>query len=230
MKTVGLLGGMSWESTSIYYRLINQGIRQRCGGLHSAKILLYSVDFAEIELLQSQGRWQEAGVLLGEAARRLETAGAELLLICTNTMHKVADQIKSGLGIKLLHIADATGRAIAADGLDSVGLLGTRFTMEERFYRSILEERYGLRVSIPAPDERAAVDSIIFNELCVGSIQEASRRVCQKVVQNLGSQGCQAIILGCTEIPLLLSADAAGLPLYDTTAIHAEQAVKEMLG
>lgn len=229
MKTVGLLGGMSWESTATYYRLINQGIRQRCGGLHSAKILMYSVDFAEIERLQSQGRWQEAGVLLGEAARRLETAGAELLLICTNTMHKVADQIKSYLGIELLHIADATGRAVAADGLESVGLLGTRFTMEERFYRAILEERYSLQVLIPAPEERAAVDSIIFNELCVGSIQEASRRIYQQVVQNLGSQGCQAIILGCTEIPLLLSADDAGLPLYDTTAIHAEQAVIQML-
>ena len=221
---------MSWESTATYYRLINQGVRERCGGLHSAKILLYSVNFAEIERLQIQGRWQEAGVLLGEAARRLETAGAELLLICTNTMHKVADQIQSYLDIELLHIADATGRAIVADGLESVGLLGTRFTMEEHFYRFILEERYGLQVSIPAPEERAAVDSIIFNELCVGSIQEASRHIYQQVVHNLGSQGCQAIILGCTEIPLLLSADDARLPLYDTTAIHAEQAVVEMLG
>ncbi len=230
MKTIGLLGGMSWESTAIYYRLINQGIRERCGGLHSAKILLYSVDFAEIEQLQSRGQWQEAGVILGEAARRLERAGAELLLICTNTMHKVADQIKSCLGIELLHIADATGRAIVADGLKSVGLLGTRFTMEEPFYRSILEERYGLQVSIPAAEERAAVDSIIFNELCVGSLHDASRRLYRQVVQNLASQGCQAIILGCTEIPLLLKAGDAGLPLYDTTAIHAEQAVLAMLG
>jgi aspartate racemase len=230
MKTIGLLGGMSWESTAIYYRLINQGIRERCGGLHSAKILLYSVDFAEIEQLQSRGQWQEAGVILGEAARRLERAGAELLLICTNTMHKVADQIKSCLGIELLHIADATGRAIVADGLKSVGLLGTRFTMEEPFYRSILEERYGLQVSIPPAEERAAVDSIIFNELCVGSLHDASRRLYRQVVQNLASQGCQAIILGCTEIPLLLKAGDAGLPLYDTTAIHAEQAVLAMLG
>ncbi|MGA7277021.1 MAG: aspartate/glutamate racemase family protein [Desulfocapsaceae bacterium] len=230
MKTIGLLGGMSWESTATYYRLINQGVRERCGGLHSAKMLLYSVDFAEIERLQSQGRWQEAGVLLGEAARRLETAGAELLLICTNTMHKVADQIQSCLDIELLHIADATGRAIVADGLESVGLLGTRFTMEEHFYRCILEERYGLQVSIPASEERAAVDSIIFNELCVGNIRDASRRVYRQVIQNLASLGCQAIILGCTEIPLLLSGDDAGLPLYDTTAIHAEQAVVEMLG
>ena len=229
MKTVGLLGGMSWESTATYYRLINEGVRRRCGGLHSARILLYSVDFAEIDELQRRGRWAEAGALLGKAARSLEQGGAELLLICTNTMHKVADQIAGCLTIPLLHIAQATGSRIAADRVDKVGLLGTRFTMEETFYRSVLEEHYGLEVVIPGPADRQLVDSVIFEELCCGKISAESRSEYQRIVASFAAGGCRAVVLGCTEIPLLLRPGDTDLPLYDTTAIHADQAVKMML-
>lgn len=229
MKTIGLIGGMSWESTATYYRLINEGIRRKCGGLHSAKILLYSVDFAEIEHMQSENRWDEAGERLGEAARKLDEAGADLLMICTNTMHKVADRIESYISIPLLHIADATGTRIGADGIRSVGLLGTRFTMEEQFYRRVLEEKYNLQVSVPSTEDRAAVDSIIFNELCLGKIREESRLVYQRIVRSLAEDGCQAIILGCTEISMLLSAQDTDIRLYDTTEIHADQAVLHML-
>lgn len=229
MKTVGLLGGMSWESTAIYYRLINEEVRHRCGGLHSAKILLYSVDFAEIEKLQSEERWDEAGALLGEAARSLEKAGADLLLICTNTMHKVAGQIVGRLSIPLLHIAQATGSRIVQDRVEKVGLLGTRFTMEESFYRSVLEEQFGLEVVAPGKGDRRLIDSVIFDELCRGIINEKSRSEYQRIVQSLSERGCQAIILGCTEIPLLLRPQDTDLPLYDTTAIHAQRAVIMML-
>lgn len=229
MKTVGLLGGMSWESTAVYYRLINEQVRRRCGGLHSAKILLYSVDFAEIEELQSAGRWDEAGTLLNKAARSLEKAGADLLLICTNTMHKVAPQITGGLTIQLLHIADAAGSRIAADRIETVGLLGTRFTMEEDFYRCVLEDRYGLQVRVPEQKERRLIDSIIFDELCRGEINPRSRDAYLRVVENLAGRGCRAIILGCTEISLLLRPEDTDMVLYDTTAIHAEQAVASML-
>jgi len=229
MKTIGLIGGMSWESTATYYRLINEGIRRKCGGLHSAKILLYSVDFSEIEQMQSENRWDEAGERLGEAARKLDEAGADLLMICTNTMHKVADRIKSYISIPLLHIADATGTMIGGDGIRSVGLLGTRFTMEEQFYRRVLEEKYNLQVSVPSTEDRAAVDSIIFNELCLGKIREESRLVYQRIVRSLAEDGCQAIILGCTEISMLLSPQDTDIRLYDTTEIHADQAVLHML-
>ncbi len=229
MKTVGLLGGMSWESTATYYRLLNEGIRRRCGGLHSAKILLHSVDFAEIEKLQSSGRWDEAGTLLGDAAARLEKAGAELLLICTNTMHKVAARIVAELTIPLLHIAEATGSRLVEDRIETVGLLGTRFTMEESFYRSVLEDRYGLQVVVPGEDDRRLVDRVIFEELCLGRIAEESRGGYVRIVSSLGERGCQAIILGCTEISLLLRPQDTVLPLYDTTAIHVEQAVVKML-
>ena len=229
MKTIGLLGGMSWESTATYYRLINEGIRRKCGGLHSAKILLYSVDFAEIEHMQSENRWDEAGERLGEVARKLDEAGADILMICTNTMHKVAGQIESYISIPLLHIADATGTRIGADGITSVGLLGTRFTMEEQFYRRVLEEKYNLQVSVPSTEDRAAVDSIIFNELCLGKIREESRLVYQRIVRSLAEDGCQAIILGCTEISMLLSPQDTDIRLYDTTEIHADQAVLHML-
>ncbi len=229
MKTVGLLGGMSWESTAVYYRLINEEVRRRCGGLHSAKILLYSVDFAEIEKLQSAGRWDEAAELLGAAARSLEKAGADLLLICTNTMHKVADRIVEGLSIPLLHIADAAGSRIAADRLEKVGLLGTRFTMEENFYRSVLEDRYGLTVLVPEQADRRIIDSVIFDELCRGELNNRSRNEYLRIVQTLAERGCRAIILGCTEISLLLRPADTDMMLYDTTVIHAEQAVTAML-
>ena len=229
MKTVGLIGGMSWESTATYYRLINQGIRSRCGGLHSAKLLLYSVDFAEIEALQSSGRWHQAGLVLAEAAVRLEKAGADLLLICTNTMHKVADQIAAAVTLPLLHIAEATGEQVVADGVKSVGLLGTRFTMEEDFYRSVLEDQFGLQVVVPAPDDRRLVDTVIFDELCQGVIAAKSKEQYLRITDSLAAQGCGAIILGCTEIALLIGPRDTDLRLYDTTEIHARQAVAMML-
>lgn len=229
MKTIGLLGGMSWESTATYYRLLNEGIRSRCGGLHSAKILLYSVDFAEIETMQTQGRWDEAGELLASAAARLEAAGADLLLICTNTMHKVAGQIVAATSVPLLHIAEATGLQISEDGIETVGLLGTRFTMEEDFYRSVLEERFGLKVIVPPENDRRLVDEIIFKELCVGTITSESKEEYLRIARSLSEQGCEAIILGCTEISLLVSPADTSLKLYDTTAIHAHQAVEKML-
>jgi aspartate racemase len=229
MKTVGLIGGMSWESTATYYRLINQGIRNRCGGLHSAKMLLYSVDFAEIEELQSSGRWQEAGLLLAEAATRLERGGAELLLICTNTMHKVAEQVSAAVTIPLLHIAEATGERVAADNIERVGLLGTRFTMEEDFYRGVLETRFGLRVVVPPAQDRRLVDEVIFAELCRGVIAEGSKKQYLRIADSLAAQGCEAIILGCTEIALLIGPADTELKFYDTTEIHAQQAVTMML-
>jgi len=229
MKTAGLLGGMSWESTSTYYRLLNEGVRQRRGGLHSAKILMYSVDFAEIESLMSAGQWDEAARVLGDAAARLEHAGAELMLICTNTLHKVADQVAGSISIPLIHIADTTGRRVAADGIGKVGLLGTRFTMEEDFYSSILEDRFSMEVLIPSGPDRRMVDEVIFKELCLGRIEPESRDAYRRVVGSLQEQGAEAIILGCTEIALLLKPEDCDLPLYDTTAIHAEQAVAAML-
>ena len=229
MKTVGLIGGMSWESTATYYRLINQGVRNRCGGLHSAKMLLYSVDFAEIEELQSSGRWQEAGLLLAEAATRLERGGAELLLICTNTMHKVAEQVSAAVTIPLLHIAEATGKKVAADNIERVGLLGTRFTMEENFYRGVLETRFGLRVVVPPAQDRRLVDEVIFAELCRGVIAEGSKKQYLRIADSLAAQGCEAIILGCTEIALLIGPADTELKFYDTTEIHAQQAVTMML-
>lgn len=229
MKTVGLLGGMSWESTVTYYQLINKGIRGRLGGLHSAKILMYSVNFAEIEELMSSGRWQEAAHALSDAAAKLEQAGADLLMICTNTMHKVADQVAASISIPLIHIGDATGRCAAADGIKRVGLLGTRFTMEEDFYRSILEDRYGMKVMIPSEADRRMIDDVIFKELCMGKIEPGSRNAYRQVVDSLQEQGAEAIILGCTEISLLLKPENSEVPLYDTTLIHAERAVVEML-
>ncbi|MCG6930066.1 MAG: amino acid racemase, partial [Desulfofustis sp.] len=189
MKTIGLLGGMSWESTVTYYRLLNQGIRERLGGLHSAKILMHSVDFAELEELMSSGKWQQAADVLGGAAANLEHAGAELLMICTNTMHKVADQVAAAVSIPLIHIADATGRRVADDGVGRVGLLGTRFTMEEPFYRSILEDRYQVSVLIPPEPQRRMVDEVIFKELCMGIIEPRSRDAYGRIVASMKEQG-----------------------------------------
>ena len=225
MKTLGLLGGMSWESTQLYYRLINQGIQQQLGGLHSAKILLHSVDFAEIETLQRQGDWQQAAKQLAKAAQGLEQAGAQGLLICTNTMHLVAEIIQDRINMPLLHIADATAKALQADQMAKVALLGTRFTMEKPFYRERLVQK-GLEVLIPSPDERREIDHIIFTELCRGHISETSRMLYQKAISALQQQGAQAVILGCTEIGMLIQQSHANIPLYDTTELHAQAGVR----
>ena len=229
MKTIGMIGGMSWESTATYYRLVNEGVKKELGGFHSAKILLYSVDFAEIEEMQMSGRWSDAGRCLADAAQRLEQAGADCMMICTNTMHKVAEQVTDSIGVPLLHIADATAQRIVSDGISSVGLLGTAFTMEETFYRNRLENDYGLHVLIPEETDRTIVHNVIFNELCLGSVVERSRTEYKRIVADLYERGAEAIILGCTEISLLLTEQDTQIPLYDTTALHAEAAVKEIV-
>ncbi|MGO1002829.1 aspartate/glutamate racemase family protein [Lysobacter sp. CA196] len=224
MKTLGLLGGMSWESTLPYYRLINETVRERLGGLHSAKLLLYSVDFAEVERLQRAGDWDAAGVLLGQAARALRDGGAQLLVICTNTMHKVADAVEAASGLPLLHIADPTGAAIRTAGLSRIGLLGTRFTMEQDFYRQRLVERHGLDVIVPDPAGRELVHRVIYEELCLGRIRDESRLAYREVIAGLVARGAQGVILGCTEIGLLIGAGDVEIPLFDTTALHARAA------
>jgi len=224
MKTIGLIGGMSWESTIPYYRILNETVKQQLGGLHSAKVVLYSVDFHEIERLQHAGDWDAAGLLLAGAARALAAAGADCLVLCTNTMHKVAAAIESAVSIPLLHIADPTGAQIQQAGWHTVGLIGTRFTMEQDFYRDRLRERHGLRVLVPEAAERDTVHRVIYEELCLGRIEPASREAYQKVMAQLVAQGAQAIILGCTEISLLVGAADASVPLLDTTAIHARSA------
>ena len=229
MKTVGLLGGMSWESTAPYYRTINRLVGERLGGLHSAKIALYSVDFHEIEEFQHAGRWSEAGAILVAAARGLQRAGADFLVLCTNTMHKVAPQLEAAVDIPLLHIADATATRIKTAGLGRLGLLGTRFTMEEEFYRGRLEDRHGLEILVPAAEQRATVHRIIYDELCRGSVLEESRAVYQQIVSGLIHQGAEGVILGCTEIGLLLRPQDADAPLFDTAEIHAEEAARYAL-
>lgn len=224
MKTLGLIGGMSWESTVPYYRTINQTVKEQLGGLHSARLLLYSVDFAEIETLQHAGDWDTAGAVLADAARSLKAGGAQLLVICTNTMHKVADAVEAASGLPLLHIADATGGTIRARGLTRIGLLGTRFTMEQDFYRRRLIERHGLDVLVPEPDERDLVHRVIYDELCQGVIRDESRAQYRRVMDGLVARGAQGIILGCTEIGLLVGENDASVPLFDTTALHARAA------
>ena len=224
MKTIGLLGGMSWESTIPYYRQINQHIKQQLGGLHSAKIILYSVDFADIEALQRSGDWDKAGELLAEAAVKLQSAGADCLVLCTNTMHKVAAVIETAVTIPLLHIADATAEAIQLAGLNKVALLGTRFTMEQDFYKKRLTESYGLEVLVPDEESRALVHQVIYQELCLGVVKPDSRLQYQQIMADLVVQGAEAIILGCTEIALLVSAEDCAVPLFDTTALHAQKA------
>lgn len=228
MKTIGLLGGMSWESTELYYRKINEGIKRRLGGLHSAKIVLVSVDFQEIEALQHSGRWEEAGEILAKAALQVQSGGADFLLICTNTMHIVAPQIETALSIPLLHLADATAEKIKAKGLRTVGLLGTNFTMEQDFYRGRLET-HGLEVLIPNPPDRKLVHDVIYNELCLGTVKESSRKEYLEVMEKLRSEGAQGIIEGCTEIAMLVQQHHTGIPLFDTTSIHAEAAVEYAL-
>jgi aspartate racemase len=224
MRTLGLIGGMSWESTVPYYRTINQTVKERLGGLHSARLLLYSVDFAQIEKLQHAGDWAAAGAVLADAARALKAGGAQLLVICTNTMHKVADAVESASGLPLLHIADPTGDAIRAQGITRIGLLGTRFTMEQEFYRQRLIERHRLEVLVPDADERGIVHRVIYDELCQGVIREASRAQYRRVMDALIARGAQGIILGCTEIGLLVGDGDAAVPLFDTTALHARAA------
>ena len=225
MKTIGLLGGMSWESSAEYYRILNQTVKARLGGLHSASCLLYSVDFAEIEALQRSGDWENLTHTMIEAAQRLENAGADCLLVCTNTMHRMAPEIEDVLQIPLLHIADAAGDAIAARGIKTVGLLGTRFTMEGDFYRKRLEEKFDLEVLIPNDAERDIVHRVIYNELVKGEIREASRQAYLAVIDGLQSRGAEGVILGCTEIPSLVRQADTQLPLFDTTRLHAEAAV-----
>ncbi len=225
MKTIGLLGGMSWESTQTYYRLLNEGVKTRLGGLHSAKIVLYSVDFADIEALQHKGEWGATARILSDAALSLEKAGADFLVIGTNTMHKVAPEIEQVLRIPLLHIADATAKVLARDGISRVGLLGTRFTMEQAFYRERLEKA-GIDVVIPDEPQRHLIHRVIYEELCLGQIVDDSRRAYLEVVDSLAERGAEAVILGCTEIGLLIRQADTPVPLYDTTGIHAAQAVE----
>ncbi|MGG2461127.1 aspartate/glutamate racemase family protein [Streptomyces sp. RGM 3693] len=228
MKTIGLIGGMSWESTAEYYRLLNELTRERLGGLHSAKCVLYSVDFAEIECLQVEGRWDEAGAVLAEAAGALEAAGAELLLICTNTMHKVADQVSSAVGVPLLHLADTTAEAVRGQGLRRIGLLGTAFTMEQDFYRGRLVD-HGLDVVVPDAAGRETVHRVIYEELCVGVVKEESRTAYIAVIDELIAAGAEGIVLGCTEIELLIRPQDSRVPLFPTTQLHAEAAVARAL-
>lgn len=225
MKCIGLLGGMSWESTVSYYQALNRGVRAKLGGLHSARVLLNSVDFAEIERLQHVGDWPATARLLAAEARKLQDGGADFLLIGTNTMHKVAPEIEAAIDIPLLHIADATARRLQADGIKRVGLLGTRFTMEQDFYKGRLQTHFGLEVLVPAEAERERVHRIIYDELCLGEIRDASRAEYLAIIAGLAAAGAEAVILGCTEIALLVGDARAAVPLYDTTAIHAEAAV-----
>lgn len=229
MKTIGLLGGMSWESTAEYYRIINQAVKERLGGHHSAKLLVYSVDFGEIEDLQHSGEWGDLTRLMIEAAGRVERGGADFLLICTNTMHKMAGEVEESIGIPLLHIVDAAAEEIKRRGLAVVGLLGTRFTMEQDFYRGRLKDAHGIEVLVPAEADREAVHSIIFDELCHGIIEPASRDVLKRVIEKLVSEGAQGIVLGCTELPFLIKQEDVATPLFDTTEIHALAAVDRAL-
>lgn len=229
MRTIGLIGGMSWESSAEYYRIINQQVRDRLGPLRSAQMLLYSVDFGPVEQAQHAGRWDDAAQILQDAARRLQAGGADCIVLCTNTMHLVAPQIEAAVSVPFLHIADAAGAAAVKANTLTVGLLGTAFTMEQDFLKARLAAQ-GLNVLVPDADERRAVHRIIYEELCVGVISEASRQVYQQAIANLASRGAQAIILGCTEIGLLIKPEHSGLPLLDTTELHAQAAVAFALG
>lgn len=229
-RVLGLIGGMSWESSAEYYRLINEGVRDRLGGLRSARILMWSFDFAEIEALQHAGRWDDATALLVEAAQRLQHGGAECLVICTNTMHRMADAVQAAVGVPLLHIADPTAARIRAAGLRRVGLLGTAFTMEQDFYRGRLEAKHGLDVLVPEAEDRAVVHRIIYEELVQGRVEPVSRDAYRAVIARLVERGAEAVILGCTEIMLLVRPEDSEVPLFDTTAIHAEAAVEFAVG
>lgn len=229
MKVLGLIGGMSWESTIPYYRIINQQVKEQLGGLHSAKIILYSVDFHEIEQLQAKGDWQTAGQLLSDAAVSLKRAGADVIVVCTNTMHKVADDIEAASGLPLLHIADATAAQIKHQGIGKIGLLGTRYTMEQDFYRGRLTQKHNIEVVTPDSADREIINRIIYEELCLGIISEKSRQEYRRIMKQLESLGAQGIIFGCTEITLLVNAQDATVPVFDTTVIHAAAAAQYAL-
>ncbi len=230
MKTIGLIGGMSWESTSLYYSAINQGVKQALGGLHSAKVCLYSVDFHEIEQLQHQGKWAETADILAKAAQAVEAGGADVFLICTNTMHKVATEVQAAVNIPMIHIADATAKGLLAGGITKVGLLGTAFTMQQEFYKGRLTSEFGIEVLVPNTEQQVMVHEVIYQELCLGEINLDSKQKYLEVIQDLYNQGAQAVILGCTEITLLVQQKDTQVPLYDTTAIHAQSAVAVALG
>lgn len=230
MRTIGLIGGMSWESTVPYYRRINELVNERLGGLHSARLVLVSVDFAEVAAMQEAAEWDEAGALLARAGRALEAAGADFIVLATNTMHKVAPAIETAAGVPLLHIADSTGEAIGAAGIGTVGLLGTRFTMEEGFYRDRLRERHGLEVLTPDAEERAFINRTIYTELCCGILADASRDAFRAIIARLAERGAAGIILGCTEIPLLVGPADSPVPLFDTGELHVRAAVDRALG
>ena len=229
MKTIGLIGGMSWESSLEYYRLINEGIKARLSGLHSAQCLMYSVDFAEIEVLQHEGRWTEAAHLLSEASQNLERGGADFIVLCTNTMHNVADEMQASVKIPLLHIADATAQRVKEAGIQKIGLLGTRFTMEEAFYKGRLSQKYGLTVMVPAAPDREIVHRVIYDELVLGVIEPRSKAQYLGIIAQLVEQGAEGVILGCTEIGLLVQQADSPVPLFDTTRIHAKAAVEYAL-
>ncbi len=229
MKTIGLIGGMSWESSLEYYRIINETVKDKLGALHSANCLMFSVDFAEVEILQREGRWDEAGQMMVKAGQRLQRGGADFVVLCTNTMHKLADQLQAGIQIPLLHIADATAEKIQAVGLHKIGLLGTRFTMEHDFYKGRLVERFGLDVLIPDAPDRREVHRVIYEELVLGAVYEESRQEYIRIMENLVAAGAEGIILGCTEIELLVKPGDSRVPLFPTTRIHAEAAVEYAL-
>ena len=228
MKTIGMIGGMSWESTVTYYQIVNEVIRRELGGLHSAKCILHSVEFDEIERLQSTGEWEKAGEILGQVARGLEAAGADYILICTNTMHKVFDQVQSCVSVPLLHIAQMTADALKADDVEKVGLLGTKYTMEQEFYKAKLVEN-GIEVVIPGKEAVEVINDVIFHELCMGEIRDESRQAFLAAIDDMAERGAQAVILGCTEIGLLVRQSDTAVKLYDTTLIHAERAAMRSL-
>lgn len=226
MKTIGLIGGMSWESSLEYYRIINETAKLKLGGFHSAQCLMYSVDFQEIETLQHENKWDELTHVMINIAEKLKIGGADFIVICTNTMHKMASDIESKVGIKVLHIAEATGEEIVQKGMKKVGLLGTKFTMEEDFYKKVLKQRYNIEVVIPDENEREIIHDIIYNELCKGVINEVSKEKYINIINNLALKGAQGIVLGCTEIPLLIKQEDVRIPVFDTTRIHAISAVE----
>ncbi len=228
MKTLGLIGGMSWESTVPYYQIINEAVKDRLGGLHSARLILYSVEFAEIEEMQSAGQWDTAAEVLGDAARKLESCGADYIVICTNTMHKVAPQIQRMISVPVIHIADATAEVLKQDGIRRIALLGTKYTMTQDFYKQRLIDQ-GFEVLIPAEEDIEPVNRIIFDELCVGEIKDESRKEYQRIIQDLKDRGAEGVILGCTEIGMLIKPEDSVLPVYDTTLIHAQAAAEAAL-
>jgi aspartate racemase len=229
MKTIGLIGGMSWESSQEYYRIINETAREKLGGLHSAQSLMFSFDFAEIEELQHSGNWEKATRRMVEAAQSLEKGGADFVLICTNTMHKMAQEVQDSIAVPLLHIADPTGEAIKAKGITKIALLGTKFTMEQDFYKGRLADKFGLEVAVPDEADQQIIHDIIYEELCMGVIKDDSRKRYQSIIQKLKAQGVEGVILGCTEITLLIKQDDTDLPIFDTTQIHAKAAIERAL-